>query len=306
MVTMRKHLTPALCLALVLVGLAGCAPSRPASRLTASAVDLATRSGSWPATEQRLQTAINRLDHACMAAHGFQYPDSPRSALPAPEDEAASIDLPGRRDRGYGLAGSTTTRSPAPDPAATYYAHLSAADKRRFDLAFFGPSSAQLTVSLGDGHVVTVRKSGCEAASRRSLIGDVSRWAQVEYGTEDLNNHLADRLAAAPRYRAALSVWRSCMAGHGDDYVTPEAAYQAMQTLYQRSGTTPTVRQREIAVAVADGECAGQAHLPSVALSIKRDLVPSLPTAERQRLIAWTAYRDTAVGRAMVVRQPDR
>jgi hypothetical protein len=74
-----------------------------------------------------------------------------------------------------------------------------------------------------------------------------------------------------------------------------------MRDRYRRVGATVEFRQQEIAVAVADGECASQVHLPSTALAVRRSLVSTLPEPDRRALADVATHRAAAVRRAAAV-----
>jgi hypothetical protein len=256
-------------------------------------VDLATFSGLWPANQRILLTAVRVLDAKCMARQGFGYPTSP-TPLTNPEDEAAVIDLAGRERKGYGL-----TTDAAAQPSNPYFDSLSPAVKQRYELALLGPASA--TTEVGIAGSIRVRTQGCEAGSRRELAGDVVTWARIDYIPQSLNNTLVGRMTSTQEYRAALSAWRSCMAAHGYPYATPEDARKALAAEYSAQGNTPTLRQREIVVAVVDGKCAAAVHFPSAAARSKRALVASLPAADRASLEQLAKARGQAIAKARAV-----
>jgi hypothetical protein len=307
-----------LCLVLTLAaGLAGCVFTRPAgssadpfpapptfsATLDASATDLATHSGAWPHTQELLEKAVNLLNQKCLVKQGFEYPGAAAPSLLPPEDEAANIDLPGRRDHGYGLAPSSKPDSgnhSLGSPADLFYTHLSPQEQRRFDVAIFGPAGKVTRVDLpgGNGYVL-IKESGCEADGRRILIGDVVQWARVNYVAEQFSNRLADQASTSPRYLSAMAVWQSCMIKQGYRYETPDTARKWLATKYQQETPTAALRQREISIAVADGECAMQTHLPSIALQVRRNLATSLPENDRRTLSELATYRAAAVKHAI-------
>lgn len=116
-----------------------------------------------------------------------------------------------------------------------------------------------------------------------------------------LNNQLADQVTTSPAYLAAIAHWRSCMAGRGLLYTSPEAAHRELSMRVAAGGPTPEIRSEEIAVASADGECAAATHLPSAALLVRRELALSLPPEQRELIIALVADRDQALKRAEAV-----
>jgi len=292
------------------LGLAGCVSARPAAHPSGTSpappgtevVDLATRSGAWPASQHLFDAAVSRLAHRCLAAHGFNDPDVAQPPLPSPQDEAAAIDMPARRRHGYGLIPDSSGSSSAP-PQDPYYAQLSPQDKQRFDTALFGPATDTVSVDVGGGQTVGTRGQGCEADARRTIAGDLAVWARIFYAPDQYANRLSEQASQSPAYLGAVALWRSCMADRGYRYQTPDGAYNAMRDLYRQAGATPRFRQEQIAVAVAvaDGECAGHAHLPSTALAVQRSLVAALPAADRAALAQLVSRRDQAVRRAAAV-----
>ncbi|NEY32117.1 hypothetical protein GTU99_07905 [Streptomyces sp. PRKS01-65] len=261
-------------------------------------MDLATRSGSWPATERTIQSALNRLTRRCMEERGFSYPAGSAHRLPDPGDDAAVVNLPGRRESGYSLAAEPDAA--ARDTAAVdrYYATLSTSDQRRFDLALFGPDDRKATVEIPGRGRFRVPRQGCEADSRRRLAGDVTVWARIAYTPEAVDIGLSDRSRTAPPYHAALLQWRRCMAASGHSYADPEAAYRSLQEELRRTGATSAFRKRETAVAVADGACALRVGLPSAGLEARRELAASLDEDVRRSLNELAALRATVVARA--------
>ncbi|WJV50457.1 hypothetical protein [Streptomyces flavofungini] len=298
----------------VLAGLSGCsaAPGGPVgSRSTASAsvgglsadaVDMVTRSGSWPAAQQTLDTALNELTHTCMRRAGFVYPATKAARPTSPDDAKALVDLPARRRHGYGIASPPPSSGPPPAP---YYTELDADRRRRFDLAFSGPPDARTEVGTGAG-TVRVGRRGCDAESRARLAGDVVAWARMYYTPEALNGRLD---AAVPRqsgYVAALARWRSCMTERGHRYPSPEAAREKLSAVYEKrdrrkSAQNLEFRALERDVAADDGECALASRLPSSAIEARRKLVHSLPEKDRAAITELARIQAAALKRAEAV-----
>ncbi|WP_030672877.1 hypothetical protein [Streptomyces sp. NRRL B-1347] len=300
-----------------LAGLAGCSASEPAgpattrpertpstARLPAAAVDMVTRSGTWPRTQQTLDTAVNTLVHRCMERAGFTYP-ARRAALPEAFDDArALVDLDRRERYGYGIA---TGPPDTGQPPAPYYTELDADRRRRFDLAFSGPPGAKQEVETGLG-TVRVSARGCDAEARRRLAGGVVAWARMYYVPEALNGRLDSRVPRQPGYVSALARWRTCMSERGYPFPTPEKAQKELADAYGKSGgrNSPmkmhdAFRRRERAIAVADGECALEVRLPQAALAGRRALVHSLPGEDRAVLAELIRVQGAALKRAEAV-----
>ncbi|MFD0419324.1 hypothetical protein [Streptomyces sp. NPDC127108] len=298
----------------VLAGLSGCsaAPGGPAGPrstapasaggLSADAVDMVTRSGSWPAVQQTLDTALNQLTHTCMRRAGFAYPAAKAARPTSLDDAKALVDLPSRRRHGYGIASPPPSSGPPPAP---YYTELDADRRRRFDLAFSGPPDARTEVATGTG-TVDVGQRGCDARARAALAGDVVSWARMYYTPQALNGRLD---AAVPRqagYVAALARWRSCMAERGHPYPSPEAARKKLSDEYEKrdrraSAQNLEFRALERGVAADDGECALASRLSSSAIEARRKLVHSLPEKDRAVITELARIQAAAFKRAEVV-----
>ena len=262
---------------------------------SAAVVDLATLSGGWPRAQSLLLTATDRLDTQCLRAAGFPVPELPPEQLSAPEDTAATVDLPGRRRYGYGIA---TPYPQSPPPAAQTYAQtLSGSRATAFAAAQFGAGRPETTVGLLGVATVSVPTQGCVARSRSRLAGSVTAWARLYYIPQQVETALDGQARTDPRYLAAQSAWSRCMAARGRSYPGPDAAVQALTARYRAGGGTAAFRREEVAVAVADGQCAASVRLPQTRLAVDRALVPRLPSAELAVLASLAADQAGAVAR---------
>ncbi|WP_190136541.1 hypothetical protein [Streptomyces longispororuber] len=272
---------------------------------------MVTRSGGWPRTQQTLDTALNELVHRCMARAGFTYPAA-RGPLPVAFDDASAlVDLRRRERYGYGIASAPPGTG---QPSAPYYTELDADRRRRFDLAFSGPPDAKKEVETGTG-TVRVGVRGCDAEARRELAGDVVSWARMYYTPQALNGRLDALVPRQPSYVAALARWRACMAERGHPFASPEKAHAELAAAFERTRKTGRTakarqgetspqrrfRQRERAVAVADGKCALEVSLPQAAIAARRALVRTLPEQDRAVLADLTRTQAEALARAREV-----
>jgi len=273
-------------------------PTAASSVLTSDALDLVTRSGRWPATETTLDGAIDKLVTRCMQAKGLKYLAVPTS-VENNDDEAQIVDLAKRRQQGYGL--EQTESSLADRPEDAYVATLSSEEQQHYLQALYGADSDRITVNLFDSGQVTVTDRGCQADAIRGLADDVSRWALVTNGPQQLGNRLASELSSDAGYQAAMGRWRQCMATKGMPYLDPDHAVQALRNSYQAHGVTPQSRGQEISTAVADGECALAVHLPLTATASRRALAGRLPEQDRRTLNALAGERDQAIARASAI-----
>jgi hypothetical protein len=287
-------------------GTAGCASTQPAGprpgpvRVSAVMTDIATGSGRWPAGAEQLQAAFDRLDHECLNRAGFHPPATPEASLPSPGDEAATIDLAGRRRHGYGISSSDEDSATAANPNA-YTASLSPGDRQRFGTAQFGPGMPTTVVALRGKGRATVPTAGCVARARRALAGDVQTWAEISYIPQQFDDELGRRALTAPAYRTALAHWRTCMAAHGYTYATPDAAVTHLTRQHEQGATGPRFRHREITTAVTDGKCAARTHLPTTLLHARRTLAHHLPTPDLTTLRNVARSWQSTVARAQRV-----
>jgi hypothetical protein len=260
-------------------------------QLDTAAVELVTASGDYPARARLLRLAEEELVRRCMSEQGQTY----WPVVPAPlagSDDERSVDLAGRRVHGYGL-----TDRPAAPP------HVGPDEgKPEFERALFGDTDHYRQLRLPDGAELSYPTTGCVAEARAALYGDDTRWAR----TDAIPQVLGNALRAAPESPAltgAKSRWATCMAAAGYPYADERAAIDAL-TAAKRTTPTSVLRTREIAVAVADGQCALQAHVPSTELASLRSHARSLPAAQRREIVELTAVHCAATDRARSVMGP--
>jgi hypothetical protein len=283
---------------LVVVLLAGCSPrpaggtappddARPAAAgSSAAAVDLLTRSGTYQRNQNALNVAESLLVQACMKAAGLEYPID-RGAVTSASYMEREIRMAERSKHGYGLSepkAETAGQSGGASASDRYVKSLSPADQWAYLRVLFGPDSARRAIEVPGGGQIDVPGTGCVAESRIRLYSDVLNEARVQYVPQAINVELAKQAQAASAYRTALKRWSNCMAGRGYAYPTPEAAAADLKDRFGSGAKNARQRKEEIAVAVADGECARRERLPLVALEVKRSLFGSLPVEEREAL----------------------
>lgn len=261
----------------VLVCGSACAPQASTigdqeSGLSADALDLLTTSGGYPARRRVLDLAEERLVERCMAARGQIYWPITSPPITA-SDEERTVDLPRRHNEGFGLAGGSKPPRAGPNDS-----------RPEFQSALFGDVRHYQELKLPNGNILSYPVSGCVAESRAALYNDVRRWARVDAIPQVLGNKLRAQIKDAPELAEAQSRWVSCMTAAGYHYPSPEAAADDLSNAYQKHGDSAALRRREIAVAVADGECALRVHVPSAELALRRARAYSLPVAQRREL----------------------
>ncbi|GAB3441923.1 hypothetical protein [Actinophytocola sediminis] len=292
----RAHSSLVAGFAVMAAMVAGCtaSPTSAASTLPehGAALDLLTRSGSYPARQHSLERAEELLVDRCMDAKGWAYPAQPP---PMPQTyEERLLGLADRRRVGYGLA---ETEKPAP-PADRYLRQLTPTDQADFNRALLGDARERKAIALPEVGEVSFPGDGCVFEGRTRLFPGILTWARVAHLPEALHNRLVDEVGTTPAYADAMREWRGCMVRRGHHYQLPEDAKDAVSARYQAEGPSDRLREHEIAVAVADAECADQVRLPQIMLDTTKDRVGDLSADEQQALLevtdAWLAAVTTA------------
>lgn len=278
-------------LAVLMSGLAGCGETRPAGTgLTEAGLDLAVRSGPYRDDQRLLMGAEHELTRRCMLAHRFDYPTS--TGAPAGEDDSWRPDLDTRRGSGYGLTDSgrsTPARYPSDLPAARRSAYL---------WALSGDPTRRATLRLSSGPRFTFATTGCIAESRAALFGDIVTAARVAYVPQEAYNALYKRVEGDADTRAALGAWATCMGKRGYRYASMSAARADVSRAIRAVGPGDATRRFEIRVAVADGECAIAAGLPTVVDRVGRRYAVELSAKQRRDLNLAAASRVDGLRRA--------
>ncbi|QFZ20126.1 hypothetical protein [Saccharothrix syringae] len=280
-------LRPALPLLLVLAVAACTAPAEDPS------FDLLTRTGSYERRDQALASAEHRLIARCMAERGFPL----RAEAERRPEEQFTPEY--RRTRGYGLYAQYAAQ-PGDVPAGDAYVRgLDEAGRTAYDRALLGEERERRAIRVGDADsVVSFPGGGCTAAAQQALYGDVVRWAEITYLPPVLHREVAEQVGEDPRYRESVGPWAACMADRGFPVDSSEDAQDELRQLYAARGATEELRAREIATAVADGDCADLLGVPELVLRIKRELVGRMPEGEREDLRRVAGEWSAAAARA--------
>jgi hypothetical protein len=279
---------------------AGTAPDPERLSMGSAAFDLLTHSGGYHHRQHTLSVAEESLVRRCMTAKGLVY--EPLTPAPARSDEERALGLDRRRTEGYGLYESLTAdpaaRERSPSPVDRYIARLPAQDRADYMLALFGDERQRRGIRLYRSGEVTFPASGCVFESQTRLYGDIVTWARITYLPEDLNNVLTAQVTDEPEYADATHAWSTCMAGRGHPHPRPDAARDAIAARYAAEGPGERLRTDEIAVAVADAECARDAGIPALVLTLKHRGLGTLTVEERRALVdlseSWLRAVDVA------------
>lgn len=282
---MEFHVRPSLiaCTVAVTMVLAGCVASDPVSTApAATAFDLLTRSGSFHRQQHAVKVAEDELVGRCMREAG-PFPRFPNE-VPTPDlatDEDRVLRTEERRRIGYGLSLGSDHGALARD---RFVRDLSAKQQEAFTRALFGAEEKRRGIEVPGTGPVTFPGEGCLFEAQQAIFGDILTWARITYLPEALDNKLGDSVAHAPAYVKAMRGWTTCMARRGHRYASPAAAQEDLAARYAAQGRSDRLLEREIAVAVADADCAREGGVVRLVLEEKRRLASSLPEAERRSL----------------------
>ena len=135
----------------------------------------------------------------------------------------------------------------------------------------------------GTGPVSFPGRGVCFEA-QAELFGDILTWARVTYVPEELNNKLTGLVTSAPAYTQTMQRWSGCMARRGYHYAFPAKAKEDLAARYKAEGKSDLLLEQEIAVAVADTECARQTGITQVVLDLKKSSASTLSASEQRSL----------------------
>jgi hypothetical protein len=291
--------------------LAGCAaeqpPSGPTSTvdsvLSSTATDLIARTGDYYTQEQTLIAAENTMTNACLALAGFALPPTP--ATSTSRDEEWRPDAAQRSRTGYGLLETFQQQGNAASSAVDQYVRSLPVDRQRqYESAMFGPANKNAALELG-GKRITYPTQGCLAEARTRIYGDDTLAARVFYLPQMYYIDLLNKAHGQPKYTGVIADWSACMRQAGHPYTDQQDAKTQLLARYRSDPDTTATRHLEIAVAVADAECATRSGLGATTEALLREGATKLPSADRLALNDIAAARTTSAGRvAAQLEQP--
>ncbi len=251
-------------------GLAVTGPGRSAMPSTFAQAML-TESGPDVVAAGELGNAAELLTQRCMRArHLRYYPDlSPVATRPDSLFSPPYGTLAQRQAVGYGIdtaaaAIERSGRTLNSDPQSaedSYRRHLPSAQQASYTLALFGPQSRYVQVTEPGGLVVEVPGTGCTARASQELYGSVTEASLASTGASLLARLFQDAVQKEPGYLRAMHRWAGCMSARGYHYTDPYAAYDSIYARVHGGGPGPAIMRLEIAIAVADFQCAGTVGL---------------------------------------------
>jgi len=251
-------------------------PQRASVKLPGLAFSILTDTGPAPSIQVKLDNAIEVLTKRCMQARRLKYYVTLES-FPSPAglfEFPAYGSLAEREVTGYG--DYTAARRQADDSRGRNSAHLSevredvyirslsSRARARYYQNFWGSPSDVESVTLPGGARAQIQRGGCRGMAARVLYGSVTHYLLATTGASAVTSELIRAVRSAPRFVSAMHSWSKCMASHGFRYPDPFTAKDYFAAQYWKHGPSLTLRNQEIAVAVADWKCAKKAALVPV------------------------------------------
>jgi hypothetical protein len=222
--------------------------------LNDTALDLVTDSGGEPQRRYAIELAETAVTQRCMSARGLRWSGSVLRPAPG-TDEDRALRMADRQRQGYGTAAGDGSPPDAggPDPGP----------------ALFGDLDDVGQIAVAGLGTISYPRHGCLAQGYAAVYGDTATWARAAYLPQAVARTLGHAAHQDPRYLAALTHWRTCMATAGHRYADPDAVRVSVGR-QQRSGKGLD-RKAEIALAVTDARCNHTAGLFRTDLAVRRD-----------------------------------
>lgn len=242
-----------------------------------------------------LHRASERLIAQCMTRHGFAYTEQPPPASTEADFPYVVDDIGWARKNGYGtLLGRPGAWDK--DTNAPNLARLSPERQREWQRTLLGVGR-QISVDLPDLGRISAPDNGCTAEARRTLYGDLAGWYRARRILDHFDSYLSGRVTQAPKYRAGLATWTVCVRKRGYAVSNPDelrrlVAPEAPETAGERAGA------REIAVAVAEAECAVSTGFSRVVHALDRKYRPEIERRFARERDALNRYERGAAPRA--------
>jgi hypothetical protein len=210
----------------------------------------------------QVDKATDRANVACMEANGFHvHPvadtDGPTTAPGEAYPFREPLTVAQAEDVGYTEVGELSRDPDPPPPAPDAFHRLSAAEQRRYYVAF-GHKARYI---LPDGTAVGVIRGGCAERVMVAIHQDLDRYLWIRNVTANAPNDIRERTEQDPRVADALRAWSRCMRerGYPDLATLDDAVVLATRYYLPRGGprvAPEQARSKERELAVADATCA--------------------------------------------------
>ncbi|MEV5156921.1 hypothetical protein [Streptomyces sp. NPDC053728] len=253
-----------------------------------------------PAEEVEIDRAEDVLVRRCMQNQGFRYWPGPVAGVAERRAGGYVVDdVDWARRYGYGrpfdIAAEEARRS---HPNITYANALSEQERIRYSHALDGDFDDTLTVELPSGGTVSTPRTGCYAEARGRLYGDYPTWFRVNRTVTSLTPLYVPQILQDERLTAAVTVWARCMKESGKPFESPDAIREQRDGLIKGMSES-RAQAAEVALAVAEAECAQESSLGNTAHSLEKEYRERVLRRYVEEFTTYQQMRKSALSRAM-------
>lgn len=281
---------------------AGCGSSAGGSGDAANNRDVSSSALDGLSSDRAfLRTSEDILISKCMQAKGFEYNPLRFTASQVEADvlvdkkgPGAGADVVKASRQGYGLYNAVPNdTSRLPKNPNSHVDSMSQTEQRRWHDALSG--EADVTVEIPDGMTMHVSSKGCKAEARRSLYGDFVKWTTTEALVRNRFVKVQAWVRADPGLESSVARWSECMNKKGYRYKTPEDATRYAADAFM---SKPSMKRKEIELAVADAECNRDAGLEKTYQELTEKHTRKWVSQNETRVLAVQEMRKRALSRA--------
>ena len=280
------------------------------------------------------QARMEQLVAECMSEQGWEYTPVDSSQMDpgiSYPNESADPDEPqwGTEEyaklRGYGIttwdtdSGSATSEPmPEPidepsaptDPNQVYVESLSETAQKEYWEALNGPQPTEEEMTSGEWEY-DPENAGCYGEASAEVYSAANIWEDEKYkGLVDEMNLIYTQIENDPKITEAKAAWSACMADAGhpglaDTNAAQEQLYTALNAYWEKGEEPPAdvlaaLREREIALATADFQCAKKADVNKVQVEVQhrveQEFIDKHKAELEELMAAQKAQEDAARG----------
>lgn len=264
----------------------------------------AAQSDTAAAGDELTQAFVVKIA-ACMRSKGLVYYESEASSsdyFVSPYEHPYS-SLAKRETIGYGLYNyyvALENQSPESQESKYISSLGPAKQKKYFDALEGAPGHVGRTFNIVGFGREDLEIGGCQGVAQREIYGSaVAGWYADSFTQIPANAFHA--LEQAPSFQRSQQSWSACMTKDGYAFSSPSMAISSLESQYAKEGPTAALKEKEIAIAVADYHCATTTGYRSVYDAALRDSVTALSPQEKIALAAASRDLEASLIRAQRV-----
>ncbi|WP_162952322.1 hypothetical protein [Streptomyces hundungensis] len=245
-----------------------------------------------------LHSAEQLLLRDCMKDKGFVYVPVPRQPVREARQFPYVVDDTSWAHRhGYGSdLDRASEKLRTNDANERYFQSLPQERRGPAIVAANGPRPDGLTARTPDGMAITHSAQGCESQAQRSLYRDLPAWFQARVTMDSLPALRGAKVIADSEFLSGTHRWSACMRTAGYAFKDPAAARAALPP-----SDHPLPQAREVAMAVAEADCAQSSGLAAAAARLDQKYDAELRKQYWGEVSTWLRLRLSALPRARSV-----